>query len=40
LLRQRLGALLVRVGQLLQGVQPGAKQNSGPTPSGGVSAIA
>jgi hypothetical protein len=40
LLRRRLGALLVRVGQFLQGVQPGASGNSGPTPSGEVSAIA
>ena len=40
LLRRRLGALLVRVGQLLQGVQPGTRENPGPTPSGEVSAIA
>ena len=40
LLRRRLVALLVRVGQLRQGVQPGARENSGPIPSGEVSAIA
>jgi hypothetical protein len=40
LLRRRLGALLVRVGQLLQGEQPGAREYCGPTPTGEVSASA
>ena len=40
LLRRRLGTLLVRVGQLLQGAQPGAREGAGPNPSAEVNAIA
>jgi hypothetical protein len=40
LLRRLLGALLVRVDQLLQGVQPRAREGSGPNPSPEASAIA
>ncbi len=37
--RRRLGTLLVRVGLLLQGAQPGSRELPGPIPSAEVSAI-